>query len=73
MKWVVASVLCGLIGSSIAIASQPTKGDQPVEDVVTLSSIQFATHFELMKKMLEGEWAALCTPGVSPPSRWHSP
>ena len=56
MKWVVASVLCGLIGSSIAIASQPTKGDQPVEDVVTLSSIQFATHFELMKKMLEGEW-----------------
>ena len=50
MKWVVASVLCGLIGSSIAIASQPTKGDQPVEDVVTLSSIQFATHFELMKK-----------------------
>ena len=50
MKWVVASVLCGLIGSSIAIASQPTKGDQPVEDVVNLSSIQFATHFELMKK-----------------------
>ena len=38
------------------MASQPTKGDQPVEDVVTLSSIQFATHFELMKKILEGEW-----------------
>ena len=56
MKWVVASVLCGLIGSSIAIASQPTKGDQPVEDVVNLSSIQFATHFELMKQMLEGGW-----------------
>ena len=50
MKWVVASVFCGLIGSSMVMASQPTKGDQPVEDVVTLSSIQFATHFELMKK-----------------------
>lgn len=56
MKSVVASVLCGLIGSSVAMASQPTKGDQPVEDVVILSSVQFATHFELMKKMLEGEW-----------------
>ena len=56
MKWVVASVFCGLIGSSMVMASEPTKGDQPVEDVVTLSSIQFATHFELMKKMLEGEW-----------------
>ena len=56
MKWVVASVLCGLIGSSIAIASEPTKGDQPVEDVLMLSSAHFATHFELMKKMLEGEW-----------------
>ncbi len=50
MKWVVASVLCGLIGSYIAIDSKPTKGEQPVEDVVNLSSIQFATHFELMKK-----------------------
>ncbi len=50
MKWVVASVLCGLIGNSVAMSSQPTKGDQPVEDVVTLSSIHFATHFELMKK-----------------------
>lgn len=49
-------LLSGLIGSSIAIASQPTKGDQPVEDVVTLSSVQFATHFQLMKKMLGGEW-----------------
>ena len=50
MKWVVASVLCGLIGSSISIASEPTKGDQPVEDVLTLSSVHFATYFELMKK-----------------------
>ncbi len=56
MKSVVASVLCGLIGSSVAMASQPTKGDQPVEDAVILSSVQFATHCELMKKMLEGEW-----------------
>ena len=56
MKKIVISVLCGLIGSSIAMASQPTKGDQPVEDVVTLSSVQFATHFELVKQMLEGEW-----------------
>ena len=56
MKKVVAFVLCGLIGSSIAMAAQPNKGDQPVEDVVTLSSVQFATHFELMKQMLEGEW-----------------
>ena len=56
MKKIVISVLFGLIGSSIAMASQPTKGDQPVEDVVTLSSVQFATHFELVKQMLESEW-----------------
>ena len=56
MKKIVTSVLCGLIGSSIAMAAQPTRGDQPVEDVVTLSSVQFATHFELMKQMLEGDW-----------------
>lgn len=56
LKKVVTSVLCGLIGSSIAMAAQPTKEDQPVEDVVTLSSVQFATHFELMKQMLESDW-----------------
>ena len=56
MKKIVTSVLCGLIGSSIAMAAQPTRGDQLVEDVVTLSSVQFATHFELMKQMLEGDW-----------------
>ena len=56
MKKVVAFVLCGLINSSIAMAAQPTRGDQSVEDVVTLSSVQFATHFEFMKQMLEGEW-----------------
>ena len=60
MKWVVASVLCGLIGNSVAMASQPTKGDQPVEDVVTLSSIQFATHFELMKKFLRASGMKRC-------------
>ncbi len=38
------------------MAAQPTKEDQPVEDVVTLSSVQFATHFELMKQMLESDW-----------------
>ena len=56
LKKVVTLVLCGLIGSSIAMAAQPTRGDQPVEDVVTLSSVQFATHFELMKQLLEGDW-----------------
>jgi len=56
LKKVVTSVLCGLIGSSIAMAAQSTKEDQPVEDVVTLSSVQFATHFELMKQMLESDW-----------------
>lgn len=55
-KLVLASVFCALIGSSIAIAFHPTKVDQPVEDIVTLSSVQFATHFELMKQMLEGGW-----------------
>ena len=49
------SVLCA-DWSSIAIAFRPTKVDQPVEDIVTLSSVQFATHFELMKQMLEGGW-----------------
>ena len=33
MKWVVASVLCGLIGSFMVMASEPNKGDQPVEDL----------------------------------------
>ena len=56
LKKVFTSVLCGLIGSSIAMAAQPTRGDQPVEDVVTLSSVQFATHFEVMKQMLESDW-----------------
>jgi hypothetical protein len=56
LKKVFTSVLCGLIGSSIAMAAQPTRGDQPVEDVVTLSSVQFVTHFEVMKQMLESDW-----------------
>ena len=38
------------------MATVPAKSDQPVEDVTILASVQFATHFELIDRMLRGEW-----------------
>ena len=38
------------------MATPPVKGDQPVEDVTILASVQFATHFELIDRMLRGDW-----------------
>lgn len=38
------------------MATVPAKGDQPVEDVTILASVQFATHFELIDRMLRGDW-----------------
>ena len=38
------------------MATVPAKSDQPVEDVTILASVQFATHFELIDRMLRGDW-----------------
>jgi hypothetical protein len=38
------------------MATPPVKGDRPVEDITILASVQFATHFELIDRMLRGEW-----------------
>ena len=56
MKSVIVTVLCVLVGSSYVTATQPKEGDQPVEDVFFLASVQFATHLELMHMMLMGDW-----------------
>ncbi len=56
MKSVFIAVLCVLLSSSYVTATQPKKGDQPVEEVFTLASVQFATHLELMHMMLTGDW-----------------
>ncbi|MDA7889318.1 hypothetical protein N9A79_01960 [Pirellulales bacterium] len=56
MKSVFIAVLCVLLSSSYVTATQLKKGDQPVEEVFTLASVQFATHLELMHMMLTGDW-----------------
>ena len=38
------------------MATPPVKGDRPVEDITILASVQFATHFELIDRMLRGDW-----------------
>ena len=55
IKRVSIAVLCVLLSSSYVTATQPKKGDQPVEEVFTLASVQFATHLELMHMMLTGD------------------
>jgi len=55
MKSVFIAVLCVLLSSSYVTATQLKKGDQPVEEVFTLASVQFATHLELMHMMLTGD------------------
>ncbi len=55
MKSVFIAVLCVLLSSSYVTATQLKKGDQPVEEVFTLASVQFAAHLELMHMMLTGD------------------
>lgn len=38
------------------MATPPVKGDWPVEDITVLASVQFATHFEPIDRMLRGDW-----------------